>query len=111
MIDDGQIRKKIAVIAGNRTATLFKLAGLPDVYAVKSTDEADERLQYLLKHKEIMLILVTETLLTRSMEFIGKNEDIRPVIIPIPSIERRTKVELDLVSNLVKTKAGVEFNL
>jgi vacuolar-type H+-ATPase subunit F/Vma7 len=111
LIDGVQTQKKLAVIAGHRTATVFKLAGLPDVYAVNTTDEADARLRTLIETPGIVIILIAEPFLQRSMEFVKDNEDIRPVIIPIPSLERRTKVELDLVSTLVKSKAGVEFNL
>ena len=111
MIDGVQTQKKVAVIAGHRTATVFKLAGLPDVHAVNTVDEAEERLRALIETPDIVVILIAEPFLQRSMDVVQAAEDTRPVIIPISSLEHRAQVELDLVSNLVKSKAGVEFNL
>lgn len=111
MNDGVQTQKQLAVIAGHRTATVFKLAGLPDVYAVNTADEAEERLRALIETPGIVVILVAEPFLQRSMDLIRDAEDDRPVIMPISSLEHRVKVELDLVNTLVKSKAGVEFNL
>ena len=111
MNDGTQTRSKLAVIAGHRTAAVFKLAGLPDVYAVSTPDEADQRLRALIEAPDVVTILVAESFLQRSLEFVQDREDLRPVVIPIPSLEHRGRVGLDLVSALVKSKAGVEFNL
>lgn len=103
--------KSLAVVADRRTTTIFKLAGLKDVYPVESHEEAEKFIRRLVENPRVLIILVTERLVNKIQDFIERiAENKYPLIVPIPSVEGQ-KVKTDLITNLIKRKAGIEFKL
>ncbi len=101
----------MAVVADRRTITIFKLAGLKDVYPVESHEEAEKIIRKLVENPRFLIILVTEYIVNKIQDFIESiAENKYPLIIPIPSVEGQ-KIKTDLISNLIRRKAGIEFKL
>ena len=59
-----------------------------------------------------MVVLITDLLANKIR---GKLEEIvdqkRPLFIPIPSVVSGEKVGVDLINEIIKRKAGIEFKL
>ncbi len=107
----GATRKRLAVVADRRTITLFKLAGLRDVYPVESHEEAEPLIRRLVEDPAFLLLLVTDGVISAIQDTIERLADQKyPLIVPIPSVDG-PKVETNLITNLIKRKAGVEFKL
>ncbi len=103
--------KSLAVVADRRTTTLFKLAGLKDVYPVESHEEAEKFIRRLVENPRFLIILVTDRIVNKIQEFIERIAENRyPLILPIPSVEGQ-KIKTDLITRLIKRKAGIEFKL
>ena len=103
--------KSLAVVADRRTTTLFKLAGLKDVYPVESHEEAEKFIRRLVENPRFLIILVTDRIVNKIQDFIERIAENRyPLILPIPSVEGQ-KTKTDLITNLIKRKAGIEFKL
>jgi vacuolar-type H+-ATPase subunit F/Vma7 len=104
--------KKIAIVADKRTITVFRLAGLEDVYPVDSYEDAEKCINQVLKNPNFFIVLVTERIVNKLQDVLEKMyENKYPLIIPIPSVEGQIKVKTDLISMLIKQKAGIEFKL
>ena len=104
--------KRIALVADERTVTVFRLAGLKDVYPVESDEDAEKCIYQVLKNPHILIVLVTESIVNKIQDVLEKMYANKyPLIIPIPSVEGRIKVKTDLISKLIKQKAGIEFKL
>jgi vacuolar-type H+-ATPase subunit F/Vma7 len=104
--------KRVGVVADRRTATLFRLVGLKDVYPVDDDKEAEMCLRQVLEESNVFLILVTDRLINKIKDLIeGVLEKKYPLIIPIPSVENQEAIQTDLINDLVKRKAGIEFKL
>ena len=105
------VDKSLAVVADRRTTTIFKLAGLKDVYPVESHEEAEIFIRKLVENPRFLIILVTERIVNKIQDFIERIAENRyPLIVPIPSVEGQ-KIKTDLITKLMKRKAGIEFKL
>ena len=103
---------KIALIAEKNTATCFKLAGLKDVYSVKSAEEAANILTSLLEDSNLAFVLVTERLIDQIRNVAGKIAERKyPMIIPIPDTLGPAEAKTDFVVELIRRKAGIEVKL
>jgi vacuolar-type H+-ATPase subunit F/Vma7 len=111
-IEKSTLAKKIAIVADKRTITVFRLAGLEDVYPVDSYEDAEKCIHQVLKNPHYLIVLVTEKIVNKIQDVLEKMYEHKyPLIIPIPSVEGRIKVKTDLISKLIKQKAGIEFKL
>ena len=109
--DELEMGKRLAVVADRRTTTIFKLAGLKDVYPVRSHEEAEKFIRRLVEDPRVLIILVTERLVNKIQDYIERiTEQNYPLIVPIPSVEG-LKIKTDLITNLIRRKAGIEFKL
>jgi vacuolar-type H+-ATPase subunit F/Vma7 len=103
--------KSLAIVADRRTITIFKLAGLKDVYPVESDEEAEKLIRILVENPRFLIILVTGRILNKIQDFIESIVEHKyPLIVPIPSVEGQ-KIKTDLITSLIKRKAGIEFKL
>jgi len=106
-----EMGKSLAVVADRRTTTIYKLAGLKDVYPVECHEEAEKFIRRLVENPRVLIILVTERLVNKIQDYIERiAENKYPLIVPIPSVEGQ-KIKIDLITNLIKRKAGIEFKL
>jgi len=104
--------KRIAIVADKRTVTVFRLAGLEDVYPVESYEDAEKCILQVSKNPNFLIVLVTERIVNIIQDVLDKiYENKYPLIVPLPSVEGRIKVKTDLISKLIKRKAGIEFQL
>ncbi len=111
-IGKSSFAKRIALVADKRTVTIFRLAGLEDVYLVEGYEDAEKCIYQLSKDPSFLIILVTEKIVNLIQDVIEKiYENKYPLIIPIPSVEGRIKMKTDLIGKLIKQKAGIEFKL
>ena len=111
-VGKSSITKRIALVADKRTVTVFRLAGLEDVYPVEGYDDAEKCIYQISKNPNFLIILVTEGIVNIIQDVIEKiYENKYPLIIPIPSVEGRIKMKTDLIGTLIKRKAGIEFKL
>jgi vacuolar-type H+-ATPase subunit F/Vma7 len=104
--------KEIALLADRRTATLFRLAGLKNVYPVTNPEEIEKNFETVTENPNYQIILVTELILNEIQEKKGDIAEKKyPLIIPIPSLEGPSPIKIDLINQLIKSKAGIEFAL
>ena len=111
-IEKPRFNKEMALIADRRTSALFRLAGLKYVYPIDNYDEVEKRFRMVSENPNFMIILVTEQIVNKIqdlVEKIAKNDG--PLIIPIPSLEGPSTMKIDLINQLIKSKAGIEFAL
>lgn len=106
------VHKRISVVADRRTATLFRLAGLKHVYSVDNDEEVDKYIRRIMEDSNILMILITDRLINRSIRLLEEiTENKYPLIIPVPGIKSSETTQIDLINDLVRRKAGIEFKL
>jgi vacuolar-type H+-ATPase subunit F/Vma7 len=104
--------KEIALIADRRTATLFRLAGMKYVYPVDSPEQVVKHFERVAENPNFLIILATERIVNEIQEKKGDiMEKKYPLIIPISSLEGPSTMTIDLITELIKSKAGIEFHL
>jgi vacuolar-type H+-ATPase subunit F/Vma7 len=104
--------KRVALVADKRTVTFFRLAGLKDTYPIESYKEAEECLRKISKDPDFLIILVTEKFVDKIRNVIeGITENRYPLIIPIQGVRDGEVAKTDLIHELIKRKAGIEFKL
>ena len=102
----------VALVADRTTATFYRLAGLTNVFSVDSREEAEQRIHELSKASNYLIILITEPIARELQDVLERLADEKyPLYIPIPDVEERMTAKIDLISNLIKRKAGIEFKL
>ncbi|MEM2875448.1 MAG: V-type ATP synthase subunit F [Candidatus Bathyarchaeia archaeon] len=103
---------RVALIADKNTATCFKVAGLKEVYSVKSAEEAEKSIHKFLEEGNFTIVLVTERIVNQIhdvLEKIMERKDL--LIIPIPDIRGSIKLKTDLIVELIRRKTGIEVKL
>jgi len=101
--------KEIALVADRHTVTCFKLAGLRNIFSVEDSKDAEKCILALLEKNNIEIILVSERLLNKIKIFEKIVDPKGPLIIPIPQLKRQKKFKTDLISELIKSKTGIEM--
>jgi vacuolar-type H+-ATPase subunit F/Vma7 len=101
----------IALIADKNTTKVFRLAGLNNVHSVENPQEAKKCLQAILKKNDLILILVSERLLSKIqfLEEIAERQS--PSIIPIPDLQGPMIRKTNLIVELIKRKTGIEVKI
>jgi V/A-type H+/Na+-transporting ATPase subunit F len=104
------MKSKIAVMADDDTVTGFMLGGIKEGYPVKNMEEAEKKLEELVK-KDFSVIITTEKI---GIEFRDKIEKLTseralPMIIEIPDKTGSIKRESDPMRELIKRVIGVEM--
>lgn len=104
---------KIAIVADSETINCFKLAGLEHAYAVKNSEEAEERIHELLEFPNFAVIITTDIIANRIRAIINSvtEEKQFPLIISIPSISGPSPLVVDPINELIKRKTGIELKL
>jgi vacuolar-type H+-ATPase subunit F/Vma7 len=111
-IKESQMLKEIALIADRRTATLFRLAGMKHVFPVDSPEQVEKHFDMVSENPNFLIILATERIVSELQEMKGDiTEKQYPLLIPIPSLEGPPTMTIDLINELIKSKAGIEFRL
>lgn len=102
----------IALVADRRTATLFRLAGMRNLYPIDRYDEIEKCFSKVSENPNFIIILVTERIANKIQDLIDRiAENKYPLVIPIPSLEGSLKVKIDLINKLIKSKVGIDFKL
>jgi len=104
------MKSKIAVMADDDTVTGFMLGGIKEGYPVKNMEEAEKKLEELVK-KDFSVIITTEKIGLEFREKIEKltSERALPMIIEIPDKTGSIKRESDPMRELIKRVIGVEM--
>jgi len=103
---------KIILVADRRTARCFRLAGLSEVYPVRSTQEAERLIIEFSERRDVAIILITEPIANAILSTVEKLVELEhPRIIPIPDLKREAVLKADLTRDLIKRKSGIEFKL
>jgi V/A-type H+/Na+-transporting ATPase subunit F len=104
------MKSKIAVMADDDTVTGFMLGGIKEGYPVKNMEEAEKKLEELVK-KDFSVIITTEKIGIEFREKIEKltSERALPMIIEIPDKTGSIKRESDPMRELIKRVIGVEM--
>jgi V/A-type H+-transporting ATPase subunit F len=101
---------KIAIMADQDTVTGFMLGGIKEGYTINNKEEAEQKLQELVK-KEFSIIITTEKIGTEIRSTIDKvtGERALPMIIEVPDKEGSIERESDPLRELIKRVIGVEM--
>jgi V/A-type H+-transporting ATPase subunit F len=101
---------KIAIMADQDTVTGFMLGGIKEGYTINNKEEAEQKLQELVK-KEFSIIITTEKIGTEIRSTIDKvtGERALPMIIEVPDKEGAMEREADPLRELIKRVIGVEM--
>jgi len=104
---------KLAVIADVDTATLFKLAGVKNSYAVDSGEDAERVLSEVLQGEGFSIVVVTERLVQPLQAQIVRNIRKRkyPIVVTVPDRGGPIEEEVDPVFEVIKTTLGVELKI
>lgn len=103
---------KIALVADGSTATCFKVAGLSEVVVARDMQEAERRINELLRKGDLGVILVTQRMVEQIPGLAEKNiEEKYPLIVPIPERRGPISMKTDLIVELIRRKAGIEVKL
>lgn len=104
--------EKVALVADRTTAIFYKLAGLKNIFPVDSSDEAEKCIRKLSENSIFLIILITEPIVNKLQDMLERVADMGyPLFIPIPDVENRGTVKIDLIKNFIKRKVGIEFKL
>ena len=101
---------KIAVMADPDTVTGFMLGGVKEGYPVKDTDEAEKKIEELVK-SDFSIIITTEKIGDEIRNTIDKltGERALPMIIEIPDKTGPSERATDPMGELIKRVIGVEM--
>jgi len=101
---------KIAIMADQDTVTGFMLGGIKEGYTINNKEEAEQKLQELVK-KDFSIIITTEKIGTEIRSTIDKvtGERALPMIIEVPDKEGSIERESDPLRELIKRVIGVEM--
>ena len=104
---------KIAVVADEDTVNCFKLIGVENTYAVKSSSEADELIRDFSKKSDFAVIITTDIIANRIHSTINEITETYkfPLIISIQKLGGTPKVSFDPITEIIKRKTGIELKL
>lgn len=104
------MKSKIAIMADEDTVTGFMLGGIKKGYPVKTTEEAGETLEELIK-EDFSIIITTEKIGDELRTTINKltYERALPMIIEVPDKTGSIERETDPLRELIKRVIGVEM--
>lgn len=103
---------KIAVVADRRTITFFKLAGVKHLFPIENVKDAEKCVSDISADSDFLIVLITDLLANKIRAKLEEIVDQKSVLfIPIPSVVNGVKVKVDLINELIKRKAGIEFKL
>jgi V/A-type H+-transporting ATPase subunit F len=97
---------KIAVVGDLDMTMGFRLAGLVDIYEVKSADEAIEAIKELDGRSDIGLIITSERI---GEEIRDKISGLKKFIVEVPDKNGKIAREHDPVKVLVRKAVGIEL--
>lgn len=102
---------KIAAIADEDTALIFKWIGIRNSFIVKNIDEAKNILMDLSDKKEYALILITARIAEKIESIISAiiAEREYPLIVIIPEIGYPVYKKIDPLRELLKRTIGIEI--
>jgi vacuolar-type H+-ATPase subunit F/Vma7 len=100
---------QIALLADNTTVTCFKLAGITNVFPITDQKNAKKILLELMNDKNLRIILITKSLLNEMQIIEEISEHQYPIIIPIPEVLGKKELKIDLISEMIKRKTGIEI--
>jgi V/A-type H+-transporting ATPase subunit F len=100
---------KIAFVVDRSTAACFKVAGVRDVYSVKTAEEAKEKMDELLKDQDILAILIVDHLFNQISEVAERAEKrTYPLVTSIAGTKGPVAVKTDPLAELIRRKVGIE---
>ncbi|RLE88764.1 MAG: hypothetical protein DRJ49_04500 [Thermoprotei archaeon] len=102
---------KIAVIAREDVAALFRWAGVRDSFSVNTEEEARELLYKLAKDPKYTLIIVGASIaekIVRAIELITAEQEY-PLIITIPERGVTPSKRIDPLRELLRRALGIEI--
>jgi len=97
---------KIGVVGDPDVVAGFRLAGLTDVYEVKSLEQAAKAIEDLENNSEIGLIITTERIGEQIRDTISSS---KKVVVEVPDKNGPIVREKDPVKVLVRNAVGVEI--
>ncbi|ABR54275.1 Vacuolar H+transporting two-sector ATPase F subunit [Methanococcus vannielii SB] len=97
---------RIGVVGDSDVAVGFRLAGLTDVYEVKSPEQASKAIEELDNNAEIGLIITTERIGEGIRETIA---NAKKVIVEVPDKNGPIVREKDPVKILVRNAVGIDI--
>jgi len=102
---------KIAAIADEDTALIFKLIGIRNSFIAKNIDDAKNILMELSNKKEYSLILITAGIAEKIESIINTiiAEREYPLIVIIPEIGHPVYKKIDPLRELLKRTIGIEI--
>lgn len=104
---------KIALIADKDTINCFKLAGINRTYPIEDPNEAKKTIEILAQTSDIGIIIITDQLTNKIRDTINKitEENKYPIIVSIPNRGSDFKLPIDLITELIKRKTGIELKV
>jgi len=102
---------EIGILADKHTATCFKLAGLASVFSIDDPTQVEKKLSEIMKTPNLRILLVSEQILNKVQFNTETSSQQTPLIIPIPTMQGREGPRIDLMSDLIKRKTGIEVKL
>jgi V/A-type H+-transporting ATPase subunit F len=104
---------KIAVVADEDTGNCFRLAGLQDVYSIKSAEEADRLIREFSEQSDFAVIVTSDAIANQIRSTINEitEKNKFPLIISIQNLGGAPQGLFDPITELIKRKTGIELKL
>lgn len=103
----------IAVLADRDTATMFRLVGIRNSFAVEEPEKGRELLASLARDEKYALVMITYALAAAMESLIATiaERQERPLIAVIPSRERPISERIAPIRELIRRVVGVEVKM
>ncbi len=107
------MKGKIAVIADEDVASIFRLTGVKDSYVVEHPKQAEELLLNLVKREDLSLVVITERIAEKIETTISQisAKQKYPLIVTVPDTKGPITKRVEPLREIIKGAIGIEIKI